>query len=99
MKLHFTQSGGYAGLIRGISVDTNTLPDSEGQRLEELLNSSGLLETPAVASSRARDALQYELVVEDGNVTRTFVFDDTTKPPDAAPLLRELKAKAKPQPP
>jgi hypothetical protein len=97
VKLTFTQSGGFTGLMRGVTIDTRDLPDEECQRLESLVRTSGLLARPGIEASRAVDARQYELVIEDGSTTHTVAFDETTKPPAAAPLIKELQARAKPQ--
>jgi hypothetical protein len=94
VKLRFTQSGGYAGLIRGVTLDTCDLPEDERQHLESLVRDSGLVGGGTVASSVAIDARQYELVIEDGSVTHTVTFDDTSRPAGAAPLLKELKARS-----
>jgi len=97
VKLTFTQSGGYAGLIRGVTVDTCDLPDDERQHLESLVRDSGLIGQETAAASVAIDACQYELVIEDGPVTHTLAFDDTNKPVEATPLLKALKARSTPQ--
>ncbi len=97
MKLTFVQSGGYAGLVRGVSIDTRELPDEERRRLEASVRESGLLDWPGGGSSPARDARQDQIVIEDGALERTVTFDDTSKPASAAALLKELKARSTPQ--
>jgi hypothetical protein len=97
VKLTFTQSGGFTGLIRGVTIDTRDLPEEEGRRLESLVRSSGLFDELPARKSAVRDAHQYELVIEDGTNTRTVEFDETTKPAGAVALVKELKARSKPQ--
>jgi hypothetical protein len=99
VKLTFTQSGGYAGLIRGVTVDTCDLPDDERQHLESLVRDSGLIGQETSAASGTADARQYELVIEDGSARHTLAFDETNKPATATPLLKALKARSTPQRP
>lgn len=97
MKVTFTQSGGYTGLVRGVVLDTRDLPEDERRHLESLVRNSGLSGLEQASSSRARDAHQYVLIIEEGPVKHVYEFDDTTKPAAALELIRELRARSKPQ--
>lgn len=94
MKLTFTESGGYLGLTRHVTLDTSTLPPEEGRHLETLVRTSGVLGHTSGVTPAARDALQYELTIEEGAVATTVVFDDLSKPAGAGTLLKELRKRA-----
>lgn len=92
-------SGGYGGLFAlnplSCQVDTEELPDSDSQRLADLVRRSGLLTPPAERPSPGAgpppDVYAYELSVADGGELRTFFFDDTTVPSEVRPLLQYLQ--------
>ncbi len=99
MKLRFRQSGGFAGLIRGYEIDTDSLSPEEAGSLLELVNKSGLLDTVKEPNPEARDLIGYEVTVETSEGVFQAAFDDLSMPKDAAALLEFLRGKAQPRTP
>ncbi len=93
MKVTLRQSGGVAlgTKIREAQEDTNLLPADEAARLKSLVEQSGILEAEGGRATRARDAFSFEIIIEadDGSVLRK-VFDQTTLPENAEPLIEYL---------
>ena len=99
MKVRFTQSGGYAGLIKGYEVDAKELPAEEAEALHRLVEDSSMPEPGQYLSDTGRDLQQYEITIERGGKETSLVFDDETLPHSAKPLVGYLKKRSKPQPP
>lgn len=96
MKLRFDQSGGYAGLVKGCEIDTDTLTPDMAKQVEELVQASNLASGEFLSES-SRDLNQYELTIEEGTSTTSVVLDDESVPPSAKPLIGYLKKCAKPR--
>ncbi|MEW6349295.1 MAG: protealysin inhibitor emfourin [Thermodesulfobacteriota bacterium] len=99
MKLRFRQSGGFAGLIRGCEIDTDSLPQEEAASLHKLVNKSGILKGVKQSNPEARDLIGYEVIVETTEGVFQVAFDDLSVPKDAAGLLEFLQGKAQPRAP
>jgi len=98
MKITFLQSGGFAGMLKGCTIDAADLAPDERQELESLVAASGLSESFEQFSSAGRDLRQYEIVIEEHATVRRIVCDDRSVPESARPLLAFLVARARPQP-
>jgi hypothetical protein len=98
MKLVFRQSGGYAGLIRGVELDTDDLPPEEAAELHSLVQQSDLQSTSVEDESGWRDQQTYEISVETDEGVYDVAFDDSNIPPGTAPLLGFLKKRSEPWP-
>lgn len=96
MKVSFRQSGGFAGLTRGVELDAEDLPPEEAASLRSLMERGGPQE--GTEDPEARDLQTYEITVETDEGSRQFAFDDGTVPEDVAPLLRTLKRRSGPLP-
>jgi len=99
MKITFLQSGGFAGMLKGCTIDAADLAPGERQELESLVAASGLSESFERFSSTGRDLRQYEIVIEHHETVQRIVCDDRSVPEAARPLLAFLAARARPQPP
>ena len=98
MKITFLQSGGFAGMLKGCTIDTADLAADERQELESLIAASGLTESLERFSSAGRDLRQYEIVIEQHATVHRIVCDDRSVPESARPLVAFLAARARPQP-
>jgi hypothetical protein len=96
MKVHFTQSGGFAGLIKQCTLDTETMAADERKQLEALIEQSGLSASSEELSRSARDAEQYEIALDVGTRKISVVRDNTTAAPSVKALVGYLKKCAKP---
>lgn len=99
MKVTFRQSGGYAGLIRGCELDTNSQPSDEAKRLESLVTESGILRLKDSHMSQATDLLQYEITIETNEGVYHVFLDDMTLPESTIPLIEYLQSQSVPRPP
>ncbi len=99
MKISFQQSGGFAGLIRGCTVDTDSLPAGEAEALKSLVERSGAGALHDAHDSAARDLGQYEIEIDAGPQRCRLCFDELNVPETVTPLLDFLKARARPMPP
>ena len=94
IRIDFTQSGGFAGLVKSCTLDNTTLDRADWAVLERLIDSSGLTElTESLAgiSAVGRDRRCYTLSISRG--------DDNSIPAAARPLVAFLTARARPVPP
>ena len=99
MKITVLQSGGFAGMLKGCTIDTIDLAADQRQELESLVAASGFSESFEQFSSAGRDLRQYEIVIEQHATVQRIVCDDRSVPDAARPLLAFLVARARPQPP
>src|SRR5438067_716035 len=77
MKLTFREIGGYAGLIRGAELDTESLPAPAAKALESLITPDRPHRPHGSRSSSARDFISYEISVETKEGTQGILLDDT----------------------
>jgi len=94
MLISFTQSGGFAGLVRRCRVDTGALESEERARVEGLVAAAGWAD-PWEGFSEGRDRFQYEIAIEGDAAPVHVVCDDSCVPPEARPLVAYLKERAK----
>ena len=99
MKITFLQSGGFAGMLKGCTIDATDLAPDQRQELESLVAASGLGESFDRFSETGRDLRQYEIVIEQDATVRRIVCDDHSVPEATRPLVAFLAARARPQPP
>jgi hypothetical protein len=96
MRISYTQSGGFAGLVRGCHIDTATLPEPERREVESLVAACGLTGRCEAATPSARDLRRHDLSIErDGDVAR-LCCDDHCLPEAARPLIAFLADRARP---
>ena len=98
MKVSFRQSGGFAGLIRGVDLDTAQMDADAAQELAGLVSASGIVGTKKARTHAARDLVQYDILIEQGDQISKGSFDDKTVPADAQPLLKYLRSQSHPMP-
>ena len=88
IRIELERSGGIAGIVARGALDTAELPDEDAARIEQAvarLEAEGGRHEP-----RIPDAQRYEFAVTTGGRTRRLVFDDTTLPAEARPLVEML---------
>jgi hypothetical protein len=105
LKIFFEQSGGIAGLSRKITIDTNSLPSSEVQEIESIVDSSKFYELPSSTipqpkkNDGAADYFKYKITLESdtGSNPHTVETTDITMPSKLSPFITYLRRKAKEQ--
>lgn len=97
MKVRLTQSGGYAGLRMGCTVDTGELPSSQARIVEEAVESGDLFRQSGQPHQGA-DALQYVIEIETTGGLRKAAFDDIAKSESALRVVEVLRPFCRPVP-
>jgi len=98
MKIRFLQTGGFAGLARGVELDASALPRAEADELARLL-ATAKLEALKPARARGADRQQYDLVLEhEGQPAIEVRFDDGALTDELAALVAFLRKRSKPVP-
>ena len=96
VKVRFLQTGGFAGLLRGCTLDTAEMDSTEGRTLRALVDQLSFKESEEGGDRSARDVVAYEITVEDGKRTRSLRFEDLSVPEPVKPLLAFLQARSSP---
>lgn len=101
MRLTFYESGTYTGLVKGCDLDTSMMDKEEADRLQSLVDQSGILHSQELQSltREGADTLTYEIKVEIDNTVHEFIFDKNNLPAQFIPLLKYLHDFAKIVPP
>ena len=99
MKIHVSQSGGFAGISMELArVDTAALPDAARQRLERLVREADFFERPAQLEADAATGigadvdLRYDVTVEDAGRRHTVSFTDGGHATGGATAIAPLRA-------
>lgn len=99
MRITFTQSGGFAGLLKHCAIDAGSLTAAERRALEALVEASGLTESWERFTAAGRDLKQYEIVIDRDTANVRVCCDDRCLPAEARPLVSFLVERARPGPP
>ena len=96
MRIEFERSGGLAGMRIAVSIDTDTLAESEAEELTELVDDSNFFELPEeTGTSAGADVFTYKLTVESEGRQHTVTTSDTEAPPALSALLERLERQAR----
>lgn len=98
MKIHFRQTGGFAGLTLGCDLDTSAMPVGEAKALERLVRDSLITESIAHKNEEGRDLTNYEITIERDQGTLTATFDDMSLPKNLEALVDFLRTRVRPMP-
>ena len=96
MKVRFLQTGGFAGLLRGCTLDTAEMGSTEGRSLRALVEQLSFKEIDERSDRSARDVVAYEITVEDGKRTSSLRFEGLSVPEPVKPLLAFLQERSSP---
>lgn len=101
MRVSLATHGGFAAGINlrqpPTVVDTADLPPEKSDALARLVDAVAS-DAPTRGPGRARDAMSYTIVVDDGPKPRTLTHSDSTMSPEFAALLDWIRDHA-PLPP
>lgn len=98
MLITFTQSGGFAGIVRGCRIDTDDLEDDDRELVERLVEAAGWTESWQ-RFSEGRDRWQYDISIARDALDVHVVCDESCVPSSARPLVAYLEDNARPQTP
>lgn len=97
MKVTFLQTGGFAGLSRGCSLDTCDLRPDEAAELTSLVETSGLRYVQQGSNCNRSDAQRLQFtVVDDDGTKHVAIFTDSSLSEQIVPLLRRMRRSSKP---
>lgn len=93
LTVSFTQSGGFAGINKGVEIICQDLAPSAQQQLTKLVEDSGILQGADVKklNQSARDVFVYGFKVNTDKGMHQAQFDDTTIPDQYRPLMEFLR--------
>jgi hypothetical protein len=75
----------------GAGEGSRRITPAEVADLKELIEQSGLGELPHAIGRQSPDGYAYELIVRMGRQSKSIEFFDGSIPPEAQPLLKQLK--------
>lgn len=95
MKIYFERTGGFAGLRKSISLDTDKMTPSESEKLHNMCNSANF-SNPQKSESKngTADFFHYKITVESKDGKRTIETSDLSMTPEFENLINFLSDKA-----
>jgi hypothetical protein len=92
VKIEFSRGGGLLGRRTQVRLDLESLPAPERKAIADLVESAGFFSLPAEDVSRAPDAFDYVLEIEELGRRHRVHTDDVRAPESLRPLLEKLRA-------
>ena len=89
MRVSVVRGGGFGGLLRTTTADTDRLSPGDRQELAVLVRRAGLPDTPAPAAPEEPepDRFTYTVTVEDGGHRRSGRFSERSLPEEVRNLI------------
>ncbi|ARV58619.1 hypothetical protein BZZ01_08195 [Nostocales cyanobacterium HT-58-2] len=93
MQVSLKRTGGFAGISRTKTVDTENIPKNEADQLRQLVEAADFFNLPEniTAQTNQPDRFQYILSVEDEGKTHTVTVGETAMPGTLRPLIEWLQ--------
>jgi len=99
LRIRYVQSGGFAGLIRGCTIDSAALAPAVAAVLKRLVKAAPLAKLKTARTQGVADLLLHDLAIETDVGTFHLSFDDLSLPTALKPLVAFLTRRSKPIPP
>jgi hypothetical protein len=99
LKIRYVQSGGFAGLIRGCTLDAAALAPAAAAVMKRLVEAAALGKLETARTRGVADLLLHDFNIETDDGAFHLSFDDLTLPPALKPLAEFLARHIKPLPP
>ncbi len=92
MLILLERTGGFAGMRKEVTLDTETLPSEEARKLQEMVDTAGFFNLPEKfpAPKRGADYFLYRLTVDSGGNKHTVEVSDPAVPATLRPLIQSL---------
>ncbi len=92
MLIRLERTGGFAGLRRTVTIDTDTLPSEESRKLQEMVEAAGFFNLPEKfpLPTRGADYFIYRLIVEKDGKKHTVEVSEPSVPAELRPLIQSL---------
>jgi len=94
MKVCYRQSGGIAGITKGVDLDVDALSPDEASLVHRILPRLREACQAAAPLSPQPDVRQIMVEVSDGGETSRLLLDERKVPEELKPLVQLLAAKA-----
>jgi hypothetical protein len=93
MKISYSRTGGFAGMILSYDIDLDTLPPEEAKELETLVFEADFFTLPEEirAETPATDQFQYILTIESEHAQHTVACGDAAMPEKLWPLVNKIR--------
>lgn len=98
LRIRYVQSGGFAGLIRGCSLDAAALAPAAAAVMKRLIKAARLDKLKTIRTQGVADLLLHDFAIETDAGTFHLSFDDLTLPKALKPLVAFLARRSKPLP-
>jgi len=95
MKIYFERTGGFAGIRTSASLDTDTLPPNESEKLHDMCNNMNFFNMPSKYESKsgAADLFRYKITIESKDGKHTVETTDMYMTPELENLVSFLSDK------
>jgi hypothetical protein len=92
MLIQFERTGGFAGMRKAVTLNTESLPQEEGRKLKEMIDVAGFFDLPAKfpLPKKGADFFQYSITVESEGKKHTIEVSDPAVPATLRPLIQYL---------
>jgi hypothetical protein len=92
MKIQFKRTGGFAGVKRKYSLDTETLPPRDAEQLLLLVKEAGFFDLPAKfpVPEKGADYFTYTIGIEEEERTHSVEVSEPMLPDSLRPLVQFL---------
>lgn len=102
MRVSLVRSGGFSGIRRSATLDTNDLDPRRAERLRRLADNADLGRAAEPTIRVAADRFRFTLTIEDGERSETVTYPEDRIPENVRPLIdllwREADAELPPPP-
>jgi len=96
MKISFERSGGFAGMMTTLSIDTANLAPTEATQVQSLVEAADFFRLPeAIAASTQPDRFQYHLTVAEKQRQHSVTVSESCIPGTLRPLVEWLMTAAR----
>jgi hypothetical protein len=99
MKIYFERSGGFAGILTSVSVDTSSLPSEQAGQIQKIVENANFFNLSPIQPQSKRgpaDYFIYKITVEaDDGRTHTLECTDIAMQPSIKPLIDFLGKQVK----
>lgn len=88
MRISFERSGGFAGLMMAVSIDTAKLAPNEANQVKSLVEEADFFGLPeAITASTQPDRFQYHLTVAEKKRRHSVTVSESSIPCNLKPLV------------
>lgn len=91
MRISFERSGGFAGMMMTVSIDTSKLPPNEATQVKSLVDAADFFQLPpAIAAANQPDRFQYHVTVAEPKRQHSVIVGESCMPGTLRPLVEWL---------